>query len=452
MDENFFKKYSVSGPRYTSYPTAPHFQEKIDQKEIKSAIKKSFNNGKELSLYVHLPYCDTLCYFCACNMIRSNNRERISRYLKYLYKEMEIYSSLINPTQKVVQMHWGGGTPSHLNPDEILETGEKINTYFNISEKAELSVEVDPRGLTDDHLNAFREIGMNRISMGVQDFDEKVQKAVNRVHKFTEIESLFEKIHMRGFRAINLDLMYGLPYQSTASFHKTLDKVLKLKPDRIALFHFAYLPEIKKHQRLILQETLPSSEEKLAIFVQSYERLIEEGYQYIGMDHFALPNDDLAIALKNKTMTRNFQGYSTKKNTDIIAMGITGISQVENLYFQNQKTENNYFEAIENKQIPVLRGYLLEKEDEMIREIIMTLMCDLHLDIKEIEQKYMVRFNQEFANEIQKLEPFKKDGLIEIKKDTIQVSEKGRYAIRNIVMVFDRFLAKDQKIHYSKTI
>lgn len=451
LDKEFFQKYSVTGPRYTSYPTAPHFKNAMDVQTIKGALIRSKNSLKDLSLYFHLPYCDTLCYFCACNMIRSNNRDRISKYLSYLVKEMKMYAALTE-NRPVVQMHWGGGTPSHLNPDEILEIGEHINNHFNIVSNAELSVEVDPRGLSDDHLDAFREIGINRISIGVQDFNERVQKAVNRIHSFDLIEELFEKIRMRGFHGINLDLMYGLPFQNQRSFEKTIKLAIDLKPERMALFHFAYLPEMKKHQRIIKKEDLPSAEEKLNIFMNAHNALTENGYSYIGMDHFALESDELAIAAKNKTMTRNFQGYSTKKNTDIIAMGVTGISQIENVYSQNMKSEKEYFDLIDKNMLPLYRGYKLDQSDEMIREIIMTLMCDLRLDIQTIEQKYAVDFNNEFKVELDRLHPLQEDGLILLRPDVLIVTEKGRYAIRNIVMVFDRYLKKGSKIFYSRTI
>ncbi len=451
MNLELIRKYSVSGPRYTSYPTAPHFQENFPASGILRAAEDFGKSNKDISLYFHLPYCDTLCYFCACSMIRSNNRERISRYLDYLKKEIRLYSPLFKD-KKVTQMHWGGGTPSHLMPEEILELGAEISQWFSVSPDAEISVEIDPRGLTPDHLDAFREIGMNRVSMGIQDFQEKVQKAVNRIHSYEMIQELVDQIRNRGFHGINLDLMYGLPYQSRESFRETVHKILSLHPDRIALFHFAHLPDLKKHQRLIPVDALPHPEEKILIFQDSHDALRKAGYEYIGMDHFAITTDELAIASRNNQMTRNFQGYSTRKNTDILAMGITAISQMASIYYQNYKTEAEYFSALDAGIFPVYRGFSLSPEDILRRDVIMTLMCDRRLDFAHMGERHRITFRDYFEKEIHSLSGFEREGLVQINPDSIEITEEGKFVIRNIAMVFDSYIRTNKNITYSKTV
>ena len=379
IDINLIKKYDRPGPRYTSYPTAPHFNESFSSESYLDEIVKTnrIKNKRDLSLYFHIPFCDTLCYFCGCNMLISRNRDRINKYTDYLKNEIDLLRSFLAPDRKVSQLHWGGGTPTHLNPDEIKDLTDYINKNFNFKEDAEKGSEIDPRELTYDHLAALREGGFNRISMGVQDFNEKVQKAVNRIQPEDMTREVVGWVRSLNFDSINLDLMYGLPFQSVKTFEKTLDTMINISPDRIALFNYAHVPWLKKHMELIKKEDLPSPEEKLNILKLSIEKLTDAGYIFIGMDHFAKPEDELSIALHEKKLYRNFQGYSTHSGSDLYAMGITGISQLERVYAQNYKTEKEYFTALDDGKLPTAKGYLLTDDDLLRREVIMRLMCDL---------------------------------------------------------------------------
>ena len=358
IDVDLIKKYDKPGPRYTSYPTAPQFSDAFTQADFLNEIIKT-NQGAslpDLSLYFHLPFCDTLCYFCGCNMIVTHNRDRIRRYLKYLKKEVDHIRSLIAEDRKTIQLHWGGGTPTHLSPDEISDLIAYIRKRFEIAPDAEVSCEIDPRELTRDHLAALRSGGFNRISMGVQDVNAKVQKAVNRIQPEALTRRVVDWVRELGFESLNIDLIYGLPFQTARDFEKTVDTIIDIYPDRIALFNFAYVPWMKKHQKLIRLEDLPSPEEKLSILKMSMEKLTGAGYVFIGMDHFAKPDDELAVALKAKKLYRNFQGYSTNAGADLYAMGITSISQFGKIYAQNEKGEKEYFAALDKGVLPTAKG------------------------------------------------------------------------------------------------
>lgn len=449
------KKYDVPGPRYTSYPPAPHFHEGFTHSDYVDEIVRT-NYGEnlpDLSLYFHIPYCDTLCYFCGCNMIVTRNRERIREYIKYIKNEIDLLRQYLNPDRKVAQLHWGGGTPTSLNPDEIDSLMKYIRQSFQFKENAEVGCEIDPRGLTRDHLVALRENGFNRISMGVQDFNEKVQKYVNRIQPEEMTIQVVNWIRELEFQSINLDLMYGLPFQTIQTFEETLDKTIKLSPDRLAVFNYAHVPWMKKHQALIHPEDLPSPQEKLNILKLTIEKLTSNGYVFIGMDHFAKPDDDLAIALKNKKLYRNFQGYSTHAGCDLYAFGITSISQLKNIYAQNFKTEKEYFKAIDDEKLPILKGYRLNEDDQIRRTVIMKLMCDFELDFSEIENEYKINFKEYFKNSLNSLLEMENEGLVEIKDGKIKVSDMGRLLIRNIAMKFDGFIERKQdEMKYSRTI
>lgn len=457
MDINLdlLKKYDVPGPRYTSYPPAPHFHEKFTHEDyLNEIIKTNYGeNLPDLSLYFHIPYCDTLCYFCGCNMIVTRNHDRMKEYIKYLKNEIDFLRQYLNPERKVAQLHWGGGTPTSLNPDEINSLISYINLSFDLRKDAEVGCEIDPRGLTKEHLIALRDGGFNRISMGVQDFNEKVQKYVNRIQPEEISKQVIEWVRELGFKSINLDLMYGLPFQSVKTFEETLDKVLKLSPDRIAVFNFAHVPWMKKHQALIHPEDLPSPQEKLSILKLTIEKLTSNGYVFIGMDHFAKPEDDLTIALKEKKLYRNFQGYSTNAGCDLYAFGITSISQLENVYAQNVKTEKEYFHLLDNERLPIFRGYRLNEDDQIRRTVIMRLMCDFELNFNEIESKYKIDFRNYFQRSLENIKDMSLDGLVEISQDQIKVTEMGRLLIRNIAMKFDGFIERQQdQMKYSRTI
>ncbi len=398
VDLGKFKKYDKPGPRYTSYPTAPQFNESFTNGQyLDEIIKTNYGeNLPDLSLYYHLPYCDTLCFFCGCNMIITRNRDRVGEYVDYIKKEIDLIRSYLLPGRKVAQLHWGGGTPTHLNPDEIADLASYIAKNFEFRENSENGCEIDPRGLTKAHLEALRYNGFNRISMGVQDFDETVQKAVNRIQPEDITRQTVEWVRELGFHSINLDLIYGLPHQKVDTFADTVDRIINISPDRIAVFNYAHVPWMKKHMALIHPEDLPSPDTKLQILKMTIEKLTSAGYIFIGMDHFAKPEDELAAALRDKKLYRNFQGYSTNAGADLYAMGITAISQLERVYAQNYKTEKEYYKSIDEGQLPVTKGYRLNDDDILRRYVIMRIMCDFELDITSVEQKFEYRFPSVF--------------------------------------------------------
>ncbi|VAX26072.1 Coproporphyrinogen III oxidase, oxygen-independent [hydrothermal vent metagenome] len=455
IDIDLIKKYDKPGPRYTSYPTAPHFTDEFSYEQYLSAIKENNSSGKNapLSLYFHIPYCDTLCYFCGCNMIISNNRVRIANYVDYIKKEISMLKKHLADDRLVTQLHWGGGTPTHLKPSEISDLLSFINSNFNIDPDAEASCEIDPRELTFEHLKALREGGFNRISMGVQDFNHKVQAAVNRIQPENITRQVIDWIRELKFESINLDLMYGLPHQTLEAFSETLEKIIDISPNRIAVFNYAHVPWMKKHMELIKKEDLPTPDVKLQILKYTIETLTNAGYVFIGMDHFAKPDDELAIALNEKKLYRNFQGYSTQAGADLYALGITSISQFGKIYSQNIKTEKEYFDKIDNNVLPLAKGYLMSDDDVLRRDVIMSLMCDFELYFTTIESKYKINFKEYFAKGLKKLKQFEPDNLVTINDDNIKVTEMGRLLIRNIAMSFDAFLEDDKgKVRYSRTV
>lgn len=455
VDLNKVKKYDKPGPRYTSYPTAPQFNEKFTHEDyLDEIIKTNYrNNLPDLSLYFHLPYCDTLCYFCGCNMLITRNRERIKEYIKYLKKEIDLIRTYLLPDRKVSQHHWGGGTPTHLNPDEINELASYIASSFNFNENAEVSCEIDPRELTRSHLETLRNNGFNRISMGVQDFNENVQKAVNRIQPEDMTRQTVQWVRELGFQSINLDLIYGLPFQSVESFTDTVEKIIDISPDRIAVFNYAHVPWMKKHMALINPEDIPGAEVKLEILKMTIEKLTSAGYEFIGMDHFAKPDDELAVALREKKLYRNFQGYSTNAGADLYAMGITSISQLKNIYAQNYKTEKEYYQSLDNERIPTTKGYKLTKDDHLRREVIMKLMCDFELNFRQIEEKFKIDFKKYFSAGLSNLKEMEKDELVEISDGKIKVKNMGRLLIRNIAINFDGYIErKEDTAKYSRTV
>ena len=455
IDIDLIKKYDKPGPRYTSYPTAPHFNDGFNNEQYLASIKEnnSADNKTPLSLYFHIPFCDTLCYFCGCNMIISNNRSRISNYVDYIKKEILLLKNHLSDDRVVTQLHWGGGTPTHLNPDEITDLLSFINSNFNIDPNIEASCEIDPRELTFEHLKALREGGFNRISMGVQDFTHKVQVAVNRIQSENITRQAVEWIRELKFESINLDLMYGLPHQTLETFAKTLDKIIDISPNRIAVFNYAHVPWMKKHMELINTEDLPTPDVKLQILKYTIETLTKAGYVFIGMDHFAKPDDELAIALSEKKLYRNFQGYSTQAGTDLYALGITSISQFGNIYSQNIKTEKEYFDKVDAGILPLAKGYLMSDDDVLRRDVIMSLMCDFELHFTQFEEKYKINFNEYFAKGLENIKQFVPDNLVILEDNNIKVTEIGRLLIRNIAMSFDAFLEDDKgKVRYSRTV
>ncbi|MDP4116756.1 MAG: oxygen-independent coproporphyrinogen III oxidase [Bacteroidota bacterium] len=455
FDLEKFKKYDKPGPRYTSYPTAPQFNESFTANDFLDEVIRT-NYGKDLpdlSLYYHLPYCDTLCYFCGCNMIITRNRGRVQEYIKYLKKEIDLTRAYILKDRQASQLHWGGGTPTHLNPDEIADLTSFIQKSFNIREDSENSCEIDPRGLTKEHLEALRNNGFNRISMGVQDFNEKVQNAVNRIQPESITRQTIEWVRELKFHSFNLDLMYGLPFQTVDTFSVTLDKVLELSPDRIAVFNYAYVPWVKRHMALIHEEDLPSPDIKLNILKMTIEKLTSAGYVFIGMDHFAKPDDELAVAYREKKLYRNFQGYSTHAGSDLYAMGITAISQIGRIYSQNYKTEKEYCQALDSEKIPIAKGYRMNDDDVLRKYVIMRLMCDFELDMSAIENKFSIKFTDYFGWGLNNLKQFEADNLVEVTSNKIIVKDMGKLLIRNIAMNFDGYIErKEDTTKYSKTL
>ncbi|HED37916.1 MAG TPA: oxygen-independent coproporphyrinogen III oxidase, partial [Ignavibacteria bacterium] len=428
------------------------------QDYLDEIIKTNYGEGlPDLSLYYHLPYCDTLCYFCGCNMLITRNRDRVKEYIKYVKKEIDLLRAYILTGRKVSQLHWGGGTPTHLRPDEINDLASYIKSSFNFKDSAEggseNGCEIDPRELTREHLEALRNNGFNRISMGVQDFNEKVQKAVNRIQPEDITRQTVAWVRELGFSSINLDLMYGLPFQTINSFSETVDKIIDISPDRIAVFNYAHLPWMKKHMALIHTEDLPKPGVKLDILKMTIEKLTSAGYVFIGMDHFAKPGDELAVALNEKKLYRNFQGYSTHAGTDLYSMGITAISQLNNIYTQNFKTEKEYYNSIDNDTLPIAKGYKLSDDDHLRRDVIMKLMCDFELNMNSVEEKYKIDFKNYFSWGLNNLKQFEEDNLVSIKDNKITVTEMGKLLIRNIAINFDKYIEnKEDTAKYSKTI
>lgn len=456
LDVDILKKFNQPGPRYTSYPTAPVFSEDFTADDFLAEIVETNRraDATDLSLYFHFPYCDTLCYFCGCNMMVTQKREQIDEYNQYLKKEIDLLVPHISRSRPVEQMHWGGGTPTYLFPDEIRDIGNYIRKRFDFSDDIEASVEIDPRGLKKDHLQALREVGFNRTSFGVQDFNLKVQEAVNRVQSEELTTRTVEWARELGFQSVNLDLIYGLPHQTLATFEETVRKVADLSPDRVAVFNYAHVPWLKKHQVLIKADDLPTPDERLQILKMTIATLIGFGYEYIGMDHFAKPTDELAVAQRNGTLYRNFQGYSTKAGCDVYAFGLSAISQFENIYAQNLKNLRDYYKRLGAGQAATHVGYRMTADDHVRKETIMQLMCRLEIDKREIETRFGIVFDEYFADDLPKLGVFAEDGLLILEPDKIRVAGSGILVIRNIAMCFDAYLERmmKEKPVFSKTV
>jgi oxygen-independent coproporphyrinogen-3 oxidase len=452
VDLELVKKYNVPGPRYTSYPPATHFTNEIQPSAFIEQIRANNATDRDLSLYFHLPFCQTLCWFCGCTTVITTDQKKSGDYLKYIEREMDLMKPLLNPKRKVVQLHFGGGTPTFLLPDEIRRLGEMIHSRFALAPDVEAGVEVDPRRLTRDHLIALREIGFNRTSMGVQDNEKVVQEAVHRIQPFEMTRQTVEWMRELGFQSINIDLIYGLPYQTPESFSRTLAETLLLKPDRFAVFNYAHVPWMKPAQKILQDRALPSPETKLELLKLTIEKLTAEGYDYIGMDHFARAEDELAVAQRQKTLQRNFQGYSTRGGSDIYAFGMSSISQAEGFYWQNRKKLPDYYAALDEGKLPMDRGYIMTAEDQIRRTTIMRLMCDLGLDYPAMSKLLGIDFKEHFAREIESLDDMEADGLVVKTPQGLIVSDLGRLLIRNIAMRFDAYAGVRKENRFSKTI
>lgn len=447
-------KYCKAGPRYTSYPTAPYFNESFGPAQWEEELRASQDQGRDISLYAHIPFCDTLCYYCGCNMIATKDYSKATSYLEVLFQEIDRVAALTNPSRKVRQLHWGGGTPTYLKPDDIRRLYAHMAGKFSLAPDAEIGCEMDPRELTHDHVRALRESGFNRLSLGVQDLDSQVQHAVNRVQPEALIREVYGWVREEGFGSVNFDLMVGLPHQTLSSFEKTLDTVIDMAPDRFAVFNYAHVPWMKKHQKLIAEDTLPQIDVRLELQKLTLEKLTAAGYVYIGMDHFARPDDELVKAQQSKTLYRNFQGYTTHKDCDILAFGASAISQTDDVYAQNSKVLSDYRGMVEAGKLPVERGLRITHEDKLRREAITQIMCDLELDKAAFGQQWNIDFDQYFGQALEDLKEMQDDGLVVLETDKVRVTETGRVFLRNIAMAFDSYLHQQatDKPRYSKTV
>ncbi|TSA20066.1 MAG: oxygen-independent coproporphyrinogen III oxidase [Betaproteobacteria bacterium] len=440
---DLLQKYNKAGPRYTSYPTAPYFHEGFREAEWRAELTASQDPARGISLYFHIPFCDTLCYYCGCNMVATGHYEKVAPYLDCLEREMDSVAALVDKTRVVRQLHWGGGTPTYLHPDDIRRLMTVIRQRFTIAPDAEMGCEADPRELTREHLLALRESGFNRISFGVQDLDPKVQEAVNRVQPTAMIAQVYAWARELGFASINMDLIVGLPYQNVASFAETLDTVLAWSPDRFAIFGYAHVPWMKKHQKLIPESDLPDFATRLALQELIHARLSAAGYVNIGLDHYAKPTDEMVIAQRSKTLYRNFQGYTTHKDCDIYAFGSSSISQTQTTYVQNEKTLRVYQEGVMQDGLCVERGLRLTRDDEIRRDVITRVMCDLELDGAAFSAEWGIDCWAYFAEALPDLQAQAADGLLSLEDGVLRVTDLGRRFLRNIAMCFDHYLRND---------
>ncbi|WP_457562268.1 oxygen-independent coproporphyrinogen III oxidase [Caminibacter pacificus] len=449
IDFKKLSKFSRHAPRYTSYPTAVEFRD-LTPEDIIDELK----SDKPLSLYFHLPFCRSACYFCGCNVVYTSKADKRRRYIDYLKRELDIWAKYLDTSRMVRQLHFGGGTPTFFTPEELEEIYEIIYSHFkNFEDDAEISVEIDPRFFSQEHMDVMRKYGVNRISFGVQDFNEETQKAVNRIQPFDLTKEAVDIARAAGIDSINVDLIYGLPFQTLETFKKTLELVKELDPDRLAVFNYAHVPWLKKGMRKIDETTLPSPEEKLKIFKYVIDFFENNGYKMVGMDHFAKPDDELFKAIEKGELHRNFQGYTTKGGADLIGFGLTSISETENAYFQNYKDLKNYEKAIDEGKLPTFRGVILNEEDKIRKYVIMEMMANFSFDIKRFEEKFGIDFFKKFENEIKELQEFVDEGLVEITPEKISVNKTGTLLIRNIVLPFDEYFKKmkNQKV-FSKSI
>lgn len=458
FDPEIIRRFDVNGPRYTSYPTADRFVEAFDSEAAKLWLGKRNIGGisRPLSLYFHIPFCNTICYYCACNKIITKDHGRSGKYLKYLGRELALQSEALETGEgehEVIQLHWGGGTPTFLAHDEMRQLMAMTRKHFKLLDGGEFSIEVDPRKVDTATVALLGELGFNRMSVGVQDFDERVQQAVNRIQSEEETVNVIRSARANGFKSISVDLIYGLPHQTVMGFNRTLERVLAMDPDRLSIYNYAHLPSLFKPQRRIAEVDLPSADSKLQILALAIRRLTEAGYVFIGMDHFAKPDDELAVAQRQGRLHRNFQGYSTHADCDMLSFGISSISKVGPTYYQNVKTLDDYYDRLDSGLLPVFRGIELTADDILRRSIIQALMCHFELSIESIESAHLIDFHKYFAAELEDLRELERGGLVKVDREWITVLPPGRMLVRVISMAFDRYLRADrQRTRYSKVI
>ena len=455
VDLELIRRLDKNGPRYTSYPTADRFVAAFNAESYSQWVAKRESGAiaKPLSLYVHVPFCNTLCFYCACNKVITKDKSKAAEYVRYLIKEMAMQAKLLGPNQVVEQLHFGGGTPTFMSDDEIRQVMAAIRQHFKLVEEGEYSIEIDPRKVSDETIALLGATGFNRISVGVQDFDAEVQRAVNRIQSEEETLRVIHAARANGFKSVSIDLIYGLPKQTLEGFGVTLDKVIATDPDRLSIYNYAHMPTIFKPQRRIHEDDLPAPQVKLDILSMAVNKLTNAGYVYIGMDHFAKPEDELAVAQRQGRLHRNFQGYSTHSDCDLIALGVSAIGKVGPTYSQNYRELEDYYDALDRDQLPIMRGLELNADDMVRREIIQALMCHFELSKELFKNDNQVDFDSYFATEMEELHEYQREGLLEISPQTIRVTPKGRMLIRNICMVFDKYLrTRTEHARYSKVI
>jgi oxygen-independent coproporphyrinogen III oxidase len=455
FDTDLIVRYGGRGPRYTSYPTALQFNDRLTADDYREHAIASNATDVPLSLYVHIPFCHSLCYYCGCNKIVTHNQDRVARYLEMLYREIDMQSALFDRNRKVEQLHFGGGTPTYLDREQLDGLMAKLRAAFTFDESAdrEFSIEVDPRTVDEDRIRHLAELGFNRLSMGIQDFDPVVQNSVNRAQTPDDVLNLVLAARAAGFESVSFDLIYGLPHQSVKSFETTLDLVVGMRPDRLAVYNYAHLPQRFKGQRMINDDDIPSPEVKLEILHRTIDTLCDAGYVYIGMDHFALPEDELVQARANGTLQRNFQGYSTHRECDLVALGVSAIGSIGNVFAQNSVTTMEYETLIENGTLPIRKGIAVDDDDLLRADVIQALMCYDELSFDEFGKRHNINFRTYFATEIEHLKPLANDGLIDLDASGVQITQKGRLLLRSIAMVFDRYIDQAQNDNrFSKAI
>jgi len=455
FDTEMIQKYDRQGPRYTSYPTAVQFNQDVDNESYIEELDNSNQNNKSLSLYFHIPFCNSLCFYCACAKIITKKPERSIPYLQRVYKELHHQAKLISSNRVVEQLHFGGGTPTFLSDEQFEEIFEHIHKNFTLApvEDREFSIEIDPRAVRASTIPLLHSLGFNRISLGVQDFDPKVQKAVNRIQSVEQTFDVIDAARAVGYKSVSVDLIYGLPCQSVDSFKRTLDLVMQKRPDRLSIYSYAHMPNKVRSQRTLNADDLPDASTKLAIFKMTVNYLQKAGYVYIGMDHFALPDDELTLAKQSGTLQRNFQGYSTHADSDLLGFGMTSIGQLNNCFIQNMATEEEYFQGIDQSGLAVSRGYRLNEDDCIRRDVIQALMCQNRVSINDINEQYNINFFDYFADEIIELLPMVDDKLITLSIENIAVTQAGQLLLRNIAMVFDAYIEPiNKQVIFSRTI
>jgi len=455
VDPALIRRFDQKGPRYTSYPTADRFVEAFNAEAYLHGLANRNVGGmnRPLSLYFHIPFCKSICYYCACNKVITKDHGRSLKYIQYLAREIEMQGEALTGSHEVAQLHWGGGTPTFLAADEMRELMGATRRHFKLRPDGEYSIEIDPRGVSRETVALLAELGFNRVSIGVQDFDAEVQKAVNRLQSEKQTLSVMRAVRENGFKSINIDLIYGLPKQTLEGFRRTLDAVVESSPDRIALYSYAHLPAMFKPQRRIDEAELPLAEDKLALLVMAIEHLTGAGYLYIGMDHFAKADDDLAVAQRQGRLHRNFQGYSTHADCDLIAFGVSAIGKVGPTYAQNVKTLDQYYDILDRGELPIQRGIQLTADDLLRRSVIQALMCHFMLSAESIEQTYLIKFDSYFARELEELRELESVGLVTVSENWITITPRGRLLVRAVCAVFDKYLRADRtSSRYSRVI